>query len=140
MSVVDAVRTLADMCHVPLRPFDLTREEAAELLEKLPEIKHLRSRDEATADEVVFLVLGQFEAELPTEYRKDHLVAEAVAALDEPKPRRWRDREGDEWDESGDRLRLAEPGVVSTTDRVFVENAYGPLVEVVPQPSTEQVQ
>lgn len=60
------------------------------------------------------------------------IVAEVVAA-----PRRWRDCEGDEWEESGDRLRLAEPGVVSTKDRAFVEDVYGPLVEV--QPDAEAV-
>ncbi|HEY1394986.1 hypothetical protein [Roseateles sp.] len=65
------------------------------------------------------------------------LVAEAVAVLDEPKARRWRDRDGQFWSVGDDELISLETErgpsrlfVLATVEELA--ELYGPLVEVTP--------
>lgn len=74
MTLIDAVKVLADAGVAALRHFgdDLTRENAARLLPMWAQMRRLRELDEASADEVTFLVLGRFSpAEPPTVPGKD---------------------------------------------------------------------
>lgn len=81
-------------------------------------------------------------ADYPLQADADVLVAETVAALDEPKARVWRDAEGDIWTEQpwegGSILAYTDAfGDVMRWTFEHVERECGPLVEVVPQPNAE---
>ena len=74
MSVVTAVKYLAEFAAEALRPWDPSRELAARMLADLPLMVRLREDDSATADEVTYLVLGRFlPGEPPTVEGADFL-------------------------------------------------------------------
>lgn len=74
MSMVTAVKYLAVTAADYLMPWEPSREKAAVMLADLPLMRKLREEDEATADEVTFLVLGRFlPGEPPSVEGKDHL-------------------------------------------------------------------
>lgn len=75
MSMVTAVKYLAEFAAEALRPWDPSRELAARMLADLPLMVRLRRDDEATADEVTHLVLGRFLPKPPAVEGKDHLPA-----------------------------------------------------------------
>jgi hypothetical protein len=78
MSMVTAVKYLAEFAAEALRPWDPSRELAARLLADLPLMQRLRRDDEATADEVTHLVLGRFAAKPPAVEGKDWVAPEVV--------------------------------------------------------------
>lgn len=123
-----------------------TRENAAVVLAIYGPLVRMREESAEAAAEVEHLVLDHFlPAEPPTrpyvhwlpavQADAATLVAETVAALDEPKARRWQDRCGDFWQERPDGLiaLVTEDGLSALFvygDVADLEHEFGPLVEV----------
>lgn len=155
MTAPDPDKTLVSWALADLRRFNaaMCREEATVVLAMWEQMVQLRKGSPDTAAEVTALVLSHFSpAEPPNVPGLDWLadakadaavlVAETVAALDEPKARRWRDRDGQFWQVGDDELISLETErgpsrlfVLATVEELA--ELYGPLVEVVPQPTAE---
>lgn len=133
MSVVTAVRYLAEFAAEALRPWEPSRELAAKLLADLPLMVRLRRDDAATADEVEHLVLGRFvPAEPPSVPGVDW-----APVYPSPGTKLLREANGDMWAETDDPRRierLEKSGALSGDrwNRNTVEENFGPLVEVQP--------